>query len=535
MKSAAKIILLPFILGFAQCCVFAQQKDVFSQKQAEYIDCAMERLFVLNAFFDMTRPFESKKVSAACLSAKEIAPPAWLKDKLSEMERYKGWQVTLDNGAREVFSEAEIWRRVFEKLYMTLQLAMQVNSGSDLTPRQNITQFGQIRVNFLIDLDRLNINPDVIAHNVRDSMDGRGRGFLATLKLINSEMDGVAEAWLSPIGQGDIKFRRSILAIAVLSNSLFSDLLESPAPVMPQEAKPGRSNIVLVVLLQMLGTMAVFFGVFKFLSDKDEKINIAVRRYIQKSSSWADDYSRQFLDIDVKYIVFGTLGIFIVAGSLFGLGIGGFMGFVVFIFCFLAGLYISLKMPAVFLGILKRRRGAKVNAQLMDALILLSNSLKSGMDIVQGFELVSHDLRPPISDEFGLIVKNYKLGSPFETALEGMEERVESRLLSYMIKAIILQRQVGGNLTKIFDRIVESIREESKLEEKLQAMTAQQRIQAIVVGIMPWIMVGVMFMFQPDTMIAFYTKPVGLGVLLFCIIWIFLGIKMVNKMGDIKV
>ena len=56
---------------------------------------------------------------------------------------------------------------------------------------------------------------------------------------------------------------------------------------------------------------------------------------------------------------------------------------------------------------LKKERGVKINKQLMDALILLSNSLRSGMDIVQGFELVSHDMRPPISDEFGLVIKNY--------------------------------------------------------------------------------------------------------------------------------
>ena len=171
----------------------------------------------------------------------------------------------------------------------------------------------------------------------------------------------------------------------------------------------------------------------------------------------------------------------------------------------------------------------------MDALILLSNSLKSGMDIVQGFEMVSKDLRPPISEEFALVIKNYNLGTPFERSLESMEERVDSRLLSYMVKAIVLQRQVGGNLTKIFERIVENIREESKLEEKLQAMTAQQRIQAIVVGIMPWIMVGVMFVFQPDTMINFYTTPVGIIVFLFCAVWIFIGIKAVNKLGEIKV
>ena len=104
-----------------------------------------------------------------------------------------------------------------------------------------------------------------------------------------------------------------------------------------------------------------------------------------------------------------------------------------------------------------------------------------------------------------------------------------------MVKAIVLQRQVGGNLTKIFERIVENIREESKLEEKLQAMTAQQRIQSLVVAIMPWLMVGLLFVFQPDVMIKFYTRPIGVFTLFACIIWIFIGIKLVNKLGEIKV
>jgi tight adherence protein B len=256
---------------------------------------------------------------------------------------------------------------------------------------------------------------------------------------------------------------------------------------------------------------------------------------MQRSTAWTEDYSRQFLDINVKTIVLGTLAVFSLIGLLFGFAAGGAFGFVMFAICFCMGAYGGLKIPGILLKILKKKRGDRINAQLMDALILLSNSLKSGMDIVQGFDMVSRDLRPPISDEFSLVIKNYQLGTPFERALEGMEERVESRLLSYMVKAIVLQRQVGGNLTKIFERIVENIREESKLEEKLQAMTAQTRIQAIVVGVMPWVMVSVMFIFQPDTMISFYTSPFGIGVFFFCVIWIGIGINLVNKLGEIKV
>ena len=218
-----------------------------------------------------------------------------------------------------------------------------------------------------------------------------------------------------------------------------------------------------------------------------------------------------------------------------GVSTGGFSGVFVFFLFTAMGVYVSIRMPEAVLDMLKKSRGNKINAQLMDALILLSNSLRSGMDIVQGFEKVSTEMRPPIADEFGLVIKNYQLGTPFEKALEGLNDRVDSRMLTYIIKAIVIQRQVGGNLTVIFARLVENIREESKLEEKLQAMTAQQKIQSIVVGIMPFLMVGVMFLFRPDEMIAFYGSPVGLVVLFGCIIWIMIGMKIIKKVGEVKV
>ena len=255
----------------------------------------------------------------------------------------------------------------------------------------------------------------------------------------------------------------------------------------------------------------------------------------RSSVAWAEDFNRQFVTIDIKYIVFGTVGLFALFGLFLGLMVGGFFGVFVFLMVVLMGAFVSIRMPAAVLDALKKSRGKRVNKQLMDSLILLSNSLRSGMDIVQGFELVSKDMLPPIADEFGLVVKNYQLGTPFEKALDGLSDRVESRMLSYIIKAIIIQRQVGGNLTVIFARLVENIREESKLEEKLQAMTAQQKIQSIVVSIMPFVMMLVMFIFNPSQMISFYTSPVGMFVFLFCVIWIGIGMKVLKKMGEVRV
>ena len=219
-------------------------------------------------------------------------------------------------------------------------------------------------------------------------------------------------------------------------------------------------------------------------------------------------------------------------GFLLGVVTLNVFGFILFT-C--AGIYLGIKLPEWLLNYIRQRRGKRVEAQLMDAMILLSNALKSGLDIVQGFELVQRDLVPPISEEFGLVLKNYQLGTTFEKSLMTMEERMASRLLSYLIKAIIIQRSVGGNLTKIFDRIVENIRDEGKLEEKAQALTAQQRIQAIVVGFMPWAMVILMWIFQPEVMSAYYFSLIGVITVAFCAIWMTIGMGIVRKLADIQV
>ena len=535
--SFKRIIISLSLLVLSATGLFAQDQlgQIYTLRQQEYIKCSKEKLYALYNFLDASKPSEKKEFSPNYCGqvSRSVKMPAWLKTDLEEMDQKRLWELPLASGNTEYLSEAEMWRRPLLALSQLLSVAQKIDEGATFATRGIMEEFGLARIRLILEVERLKTNPKRIGYDMRDSMQGRGRSILSTLELALDEADSMAESFVS--ANWKTKFRKSSLALAVLSNSIYADIVKNPAPQFEGKATSFVYRNILINVLMSLGTLLVFFAVYKLVETKNTQISLLVQEYLQKSTTWADDYSRQFLDINVKYIVLGTLAIFCVMGAFFAIGAGGFFGVFMFFVFFACGLYIGLKMPGIILDSLKRRRGEKINKQLMDALILLSNSLKSGMDIVQGFERVSSDLRPPISDEFGLVIKNYKLGTPFEKSLENMEERVESRLLSYMVKAIVLQRQVGGNLTKIFERIVENIREESKLEEKLQAMTAQQKIQSLVVAIMPWIMVGVLFVFQPDVMIKFYTKPVGIIVLFMCIVWIGIGIKMVSKLGEIKV
>jgi tight adherence protein B len=278
----------------------------------------------------------------------------------------------------------------------------------------------------------------------------------------------------------------------------------------------------------LLGAILMFGALWVWGDINAQRIADKFDVQVESSKKWAMEFNRQFVKIKVQYLILTPIAVGVLAGiatlNIFGLLI--FTG---------TGMYVGLRFPAWVLGFVRYRRGKRVEAQLMDAMILMSNALKSGLDIVQGFELVQRDLLPPISEEFGLVIKNYQLGTPFEKALLGMEERIASRLLSYMIKSIILQRSVGGNLTKIFDRIVENIREEGKLEEKAQALTAQQRIQSIVVGIVPWGLVAMMWAFQPQVMAEYYFTPLGIATVLFCAMWMTIGMGIVRKLADIQV
>ncbi|MDR0952784.1 MAG: type II secretion system F family protein, partial [Elusimicrobiota bacterium] len=415
---------------------FAQQ-HAFSEAQTADIACAKAKLIALYNFLDASQP-EDKKVfiPSACGSETPIPMPKWLQDLLvNEMQTRVLWQIPSASGRIEYLNEAELWRRTFAVVFEFLTLVEKINDGSTFSSLDIMEQFGKIRTNLLIETDRLNTDPVLIGFNMRESMQGRGRALLATLDLINSEMNSVAESFIVAPKLWRSKFVKSVEGVVVLSNSMYGDIVNNASLPMPDTYKRGKNNSTIVFLLMLIGMLAIFFSVYKFTSDKNDEITKAIEKYIQKSSAWADDYSRQFLDINVKYIVLITLCAFSVIGVIFGMAVGGFVGFIMFAICFAMGLYSGLKMPGIILKFLKRRRGEKINNQLMDALILLSNSLKSGMDIVQGFDMVSHDLQPPISDEFALVIKNYKLGTPFEKALEGMEERVESRLLSYMVKA----------------------------------------------------------------------------------------------------
>ncbi len=192
-------------------------------------------------------------------------------------------------------------------------------------------------------------------------------------------------------------------------------------------------------------------------------------------------------------------------------------------------------LPYLWIRRLKKKRLQKFNRQLVDALTQMSAAFKAGLTLPQAAENISREIGPPLGQEFGLLVKEIKLGVPMEEALNNMADRVGSEDLDLVVTSTNIARQLGGNMAEMYDIISATIRERFRLEGRIQALTAQGRMQGWVVAFMP-LAVGVGFYFwRPDLMKPMLDSWFGKGLVALIIVMELVGIFIIRKIVDIKV
>ena len=184
---------------------------------------------------------------------------------------------------------------------------------------------------------------------------------------------------------------------------------------------------------------------------------------------------------------------------------------------------------------LDQRRREKFNAQLPEALATMSNALRAGFSIAQAFDSVVEQGEKPMSEEFAILQQQLRVGMSFESALESMSERVGSDDLTLVTTAILISRKTGGNVTEIFDKISETIRGRMKIERKVRTLTAQGRLQGIIVSAMPILLGIAMCVLKPKLMIPFLTSMTGILCVAVMTVLIVLGWMMIRKIIKIDV
>ncbi len=211
------------------------------------------------------------------------------------------------------------------------------------------------------------------------------------------------------------------------------------------------------------------------------------------------------------------------AGTLLGLLAGGMAGS--------AALY----TPKMVLHVLRRRRMEKFNNQLVDALLTMSNALKAGFSIMQSIETVIRESENPLAQEFDVLLQQTRVGVNFSEALRNLDERVGSADLSLVVMAIESARRTGGNLTEVFEKISKTIRERLRIQNRIRTLTAQGRLQGIIVGAMPIIILSVLLVVDPGLMLPFLRSPVGLGIMVVVAGLIACGAAIIRKIINIDV
>lgn len=195
----------------------------------------------------------------------------------------------------------------------------------------------------------------------------------------------------------------------------------------------------------------------------------------------------------------------------------------------------SLFAPRVALHIIKLRRLERFNMQLLDSLLSMSNALRAGFSILQSFETVVRERRNPISQEYGLFLQQIRLGVRFEDALNQMEQRVGSEDLTLMVVSIETARLTGGNLTEVFEKIAATIRERMRIQGRIRSLTAQGRLQGIIVGAMPFVLMVVLTMLDPTMMGSFFHSRIGMIAIGAVVILVTLGALVIRKIIRIEI
>ena len=184
---------------------------------------------------------------------------------------------------------------------------------------------------------------------------------------------------------------------------------------------------------------------------------------------------------------------------------------------------------------LDNRRRQKFNEQLPEALATMSNALRAGFSISQAFDSVVDQGDKPMCEEFAILQQQLRIGMSFEDALESMSQRVGSDDLTLVTTAILISRKTGGNVTEIFDKISETIRGRMKIERKVKTLTAQGRMQGIIVSCMPLFLGVVMLLLKPEMMVPFLFSLTGLVCILIVIGLLTVGWLIIKKIITIDV
>lgn len=189
----------------------------------------------------------------------------------------------------------------------------------------------------------------------------------------------------------------------------------------------------------------------------------------------------------------------------------------------------------LFLALRIRRRQKAFTQQLGDMLTMVANALRAGFSFMQAFELIAREMDAPIGREVQKVVNEVNVGVTLEMALENMQKRVQSPDFELVVTAVLIQRQVGGNLAQILDTISETIQERIRMRREVMALTAQGRLSGVVLAALPVALGAFLMAASPEYMRLLFEEPMGRMAIAGAIVLEIIGFFVIRRIVDIKI
>lgn len=203
----------------------------------------------------------------------------------------------------------------------------------------------------------------------------------------------------------------------------------------------------------------------------------------------------------------------------------------------IASLVTLVVLEMLFKLFLKMRRAGKIKAfdiQLNEGIVLIANALKAGYSFMQALAVASKETEDPLSKEFKQMLKEMSLGMSMEDALYGLSMRTPSEDLKLLVNAILIQKDVGGNLSEILENIAETIRERQKIKNEVKTLTAQGRLSGMIIMLLPVFLGGMIFLINPSYISILFTTQLGRLLVVFALFNQLIGWLFIRKIIKIE-
>ena len=316
------------------------------------------------------------------------------------------------------------------------------------------------------------------------------------------------------------------LILFLLSTSVFAQDVKQKRDVSFMLDILGRNGV--------LGVIGLGFFIFCYVN------SIKIFAWMDEQTSGTREYILNkfevlHIEVEPQKVTWGLLIISLGAG--------------VFCFCVLAvigktplGVVVGIaatiigwKIPRPAVDFFEEKRKKKYQLQMVDALNLLANGIRAGLTMPQAIGMVVDELPAPVSQEFNLVLQQAKIGVPLDEALENLKKRVYTEDNEMFVTSVNILRETGGNLAEVFDTITLVIRERVRLQLKIDTYVASGKIQAYIIGCMPFAMIVMFGTGDPDYFPLLFGTVLGIVALLIICGMVGLGMFVILKIIDIKV